>query len=71
MSNNDNTPDCVFSIVVPMYNEAENIDKFYERIINVMENIGESFEIVCINDGSKDDTFARLIQLHEKTAGLK
>ena len=43
-----------FSIVVPFYNEEENIDLFFEEIIKVISRINKKykFEIICINDGS-------------------
>jgi glycosyltransferase involved in cell wall biosynthesis len=48
------------SIVVPMYNESEVIGLFFERILAVLEPLDLSFEIVCVNDGSKDDTLEQL-----------
>jgi hypothetical protein len=37
----------VLSIVVPMYNESENVGPFYERLKKVLDQIGESYEIKC------------------------
>ena len=50
----------VLSIVAPAYNEARNIAPFVAAIIPVMENIGETFEIIFVNDGSRDDTLGLL-----------
>jgi dolichol-phosphate mannosyltransferase len=53
------TPDSagpVISLVVPFYNEELVIDAFRSRIIPVMEKTGETFEIICVNDGSRDRT---------------
>ncbi|MFZ5631249.1 MAG: glycosyltransferase family 2 protein [Bacillota bacterium] len=61
----------VLSVVVPMYNEAENIDVFYSRAVKVLEDMGEPFEIVCINDGSKDNTLDLLLALREKDKRIK
>ncbi len=61
----------LISIVVPMYNESENINVFYNRIINVLNKTGDSFEIVCINDGSKDDTLERLERLNNNDHRVK
>lgn len=44
----------VFSIVAPVYNEEGNITLFYERIAKVMTNLGEPWELILINDGSRD-----------------
>ena len=46
----------MISILCPCYNEEETIPIFFRKIIPVMENIGEPFEIICVNDGSKDLT---------------
>jgi glycosyltransferase involved in cell wall biosynthesis len=53
----------VLSVVVPMYNEEANVGVFYQRTRQVLDTLGESWEIVCVNDGSKDQTLARLLEL--------
>ncbi|WP_312283887.1 glycosyltransferase family 2 protein [Candidatus Igneacidithiobacillus taiwanensis] len=53
------------SLIVPCHNEAENLSALYERVRNVMESTGKTWEMVCINDGSKDDTLDRLLALHD------
>ncbi|WP_203413391.1 glycosyltransferase family 2 protein [Entomobacter blattae] len=45
-----------YSVVVPCYNEEENILEFHKRISDVMNKTGESWEVVYVNDGSKDKT---------------
>ncbi|MBV9259455.1 MAG: glycosyltransferase family 2 protein [Ktedonobacteraceae bacterium] len=60
-----------YSIVAPAFNEAETLPHFYERVIQVMENVGESFEIVLVNDGSRDRTYSILKELHEKDARVR
>lgn len=44
------------SIVVAAYNEEEVLDLFFARLEEVLGGIGESYEIVCVNDGSRDRT---------------
>lgn len=44
----------VISIITPVYNEEESLPAFYERVIPVMEKIGLPFEIIAVDDGSKD-----------------
>jgi glycosyltransferase involved in cell wall biosynthesis len=46
-----------YSIVVPLHNEQENVTDLYDRLKVVMEAHGESFEMVLVDDGSKDRTF--------------
>ncbi len=48
------------SVVVPLYDEGANVVRFYDRLKPVLDKIGRSHEILMIDDGSKDDTFARL-----------
>ena len=60
-----------YSIVVPVYNEEQAIPLFYERIIPVMEQTKETYEIIFINDGSKDNTYNILIDLAKKDKKIK
>jgi len=48
----------VYSIVAPVFNEEETLPHFYTRMIQVMDAVGEPFELILINDGSSDGTFA-------------
>jgi len=52
-----------YSIVVPLHNEEENVTDLYDRLKAVMEANGESFEIVLVDDGSRDRTFDLLRQI--------
>lgn len=52
-----------YSIIVPVFNEEETIPLFYNRIIPVMDKTNESYEIIFVNDGSKDNTYNELIKL--------
>ena len=53
----------LISIVVPCYNEEDSIFPFYNEIIRVLENIEEDYEIIFINDGSKDNSLNKIKQL--------
>ncbi len=46
----------MISVVIPAYNEEENIPILYEKLKNVLDNIGESYEILFVDDGSQDKT---------------
>jgi glycosyltransferase involved in cell wall biosynthesis len=48
------------SIIIPVYNEEENIPLLHERIQQVMEEQPYSYEIIYVDDGSKDATFVQL-----------
>lgn len=60
------------SLIVSMYNEEESLKVFFEEIEKVMKKIPEySYEIVCIDDGSKDDTYAMLCQYAKKNKRIR
>ena len=52
------------SLVVPCYNEAENVAPFQEAVLSAFAGCGYDYEIVFIDDGSKDATFHNLKKLH-------
>jgi polyisoprenyl-phosphate glycosyltransferase len=56
----------VYSIVAPVFNEEETVPHFYQRIMEVMEQVGEPFELVLVNDGSRDGSFAAMQNLHQQ-----
>ena len=52
-----------YSIVVPFHNEEENVTVLYARLKQVMEQVGENFEMVLVDDGSKDRTYKLLEEI--------
>lgn len=52
------TPD--ISIVIPVYNEVENVPLLYRKLREDLSSLGRTYEIIFIDDGSTDDTFAKL-----------
>jgi dolichol-phosphate mannosyltransferase len=44
----------VYSVVAPVYNEAETLPHFYRRVVEVLQGMGEPFELVLVDDGSTD-----------------
>ena len=58
----------VFSIVAPVFNEAETLPHFYEEVVKVMEPLGEPFELVLVNDGSSDNSYRIMHELHQRDA---
>ncbi|PSN15106.1 glycosyltransferase [filamentous cyanobacterium CCT1] len=54
------------SIVVPLYNEAPNVDYLIGRLQSVCEKLNLSYEIICVNDGSLDETLSYLISYHHQ-----
>ena len=67
----DNSNPVEISLVVPLYNEADNINYFFERTISILENLQITYEIVCVNDGSKDNTWTKLLDFHQQNHQIK
>ena len=59
----------LLSIVVPCYNEEETVELFYDASTSVLKNMDIDYEIIFVNDGSKDSTLQKLTALHEKAEG--
>jgi glycosyltransferase involved in cell wall biosynthesis len=55
-----------FSIVVPLYNEEENIEELYARLTQVLRELRKAYELVFVDDGSRDGTFKLLAQMQAK-----
>ncbi|MDA8390663.1 MAG: glycosyltransferase [Gammaproteobacteria bacterium] len=53
------------SVVIPVYNEEDNLRPLFARLTAVLDDIGKSYEIVFTNDGSTDRSGAILRELHE------
>ena len=64
LSRDSNHPE--LSIVVPAYNEEPNIDELCSRLVAVLENTHRTFEIVIVNDGSKDNSLQKLLEWYNK-----
>ncbi|MDE3104156.1 MAG: glycosyltransferase family 2 protein [Acidobacteriota bacterium] len=52
-----------YSIVVPFHNEEENVTTLYDRLKAVMEHVGQTFELVFVDDGSRDRTYRLLEEI--------
>ena len=61
----------VYSVVIPAYNEQEVIDEAYKRITNVMTGMGEPYELLFVNDGSKDKTAEKIAGFCEKDSSVR
>lgn len=63
--------DIKFSIVVPLYNEAANVTQLYVRLTQVMTGLDEPYEIVFVDDGSKDHTLKTLHEICESDSRIR
>ncbi len=56
------------SLIVPCFNEAENVELFQKETIKAFQGCGYSFEIIYVDDGSTDATLHQLRKLHKEQA---
>jgi glycosyltransferase involved in cell wall biosynthesis len=59
-----------FSVVIPVFNEEENILELYRRLTAQMEKLG-AYEIIMVDDGSSDRSWELIKELHKKGPRMK
>lgn len=59
------------SVVIPMRNEAPNVDDLYRELTSALQRCGRPYEIIVVDDGSDDETFAALARLQANDSRLK
>ncbi|MHA7898888.1 MAG: glycosyltransferase family 2 protein [Henriciella sp.] len=59
------------SVVIPFFNEAENIAALFDRLVPVLETVAENWAVLCVDDGSVDETLARLQALRRQHPGIR
>ena len=59
------------SVIIPIYNEEDNIEPLFQRLMAVLRRIGRPFEVIAVNDGSKDGSRAVLNAVAATTPELK
>ncbi len=61
----------LLTIICPMKNEADNLHAFFARLVPILESVSDSYEILCINDGSDDETLPCLLQARETNPHIR
>ncbi len=61
----------LYSIVIPVYNEAEVLPTLYQRLTQVMDSLGERYEVIFVNDGSRDVSPILIRELQAKDERVK
>jgi|TARA_Y100000389_G_scaffold204369_1_gene256527 polyisoprenyl-phosphate glycosyltransferase len=59
------------SVVIPCFNESENINKTFSRIFECVSKFSNNFELIFVDDGSSDDSFSKLYLLSKQNKNLK
>jgi glycosyltransferase involved in cell wall biosynthesis len=59
------------SIVIPVYNEEGNLESLYEELTKACRTVGRSYEIIFVDDGSRDGSFRILASLQKKDRRVK
>jgi glycosyltransferase involved in cell wall biosynthesis len=61
----------MLSVVIPVYNEEDNVNLLYERLIKSLEALTRTFEIILVNDGSQDATESRIAAIAQRDDRIK
>ncbi|MFM7561182.1 glycosyltransferase family 2 protein, partial [Cylindrospermopsis raciborskii] len=61
----------IYSLVVPIYNEEENIEEMYRRLSNVMAQLQGEVELILIDDGSRDQSLTMIRKLHHHDSRVR
>jgi len=69
--NNLSSSKIEISIVIPVYNEEDNVWLLYDNLEPVLSKLGINYEVILVDDGSSDGTYNKLRQLHEKNNHFK
>ncbi len=59
------------SVVIPVYNEGENLNSLYSQLKSVLESLGKAYEIILVDDGSTDSSFLIMEKLHSQDHNVK
>lgn len=64
-------PGIELSVLIPMYNEADNLSALFAALLPVLDRLGLRYEVVCVDDGSRDGTFEVLRARHAANPVIK
>lgn len=61
----------MISVIVPFYNEEDNIEPFYEQLSNTLKDLKREYKIIFVDDGSTDNTFKNMLKAKEKDENVR
>jgi len=59
------------SVVIPLFNEQENVGALLDELFGELRKLGRTYEVICVDDGSRDGTFAELARIASEQAELR
>lgn len=71
IKNSKSSSSLELSVVIPVFNEKNNLVPLYERLKKVMQDSGKRYEIIFIDDGSTDGSFSILKDIHDKDKNVR
>ncbi len=71
MPNNSNSTKAAISVVIPLYNEEKSLAELHNRIILSLQSLSSSYELIFVDDGSTDNSFSVIRDLHKKDDRVK
>ena len=62
---------CELSLVIPAFNEADNLPALLARVVPLLDRLSKDWELIFVDDGSSDETFAHIAAAHLKDARIR
>ncbi|HEX9508313.1 MAG TPA: glycosyltransferase, partial [Myxococcales bacterium] len=59
------------SVVIPLFNEEASVEPLLSELFDALRRIGQSFEVIAVDDGSRDGTFSALVRISRQQAALR
>lgn len=59
------------SVIIPIYNEEKNLNELYKRLIDSVSKVSQEYEIVFVNDGSKDKSYNKIVEFANNNQKVK
>ena len=59
------------SLVIPVYNEEESLPELFTRTVKVLKGLGKPYELILVDDGSRDRSLALCLELREREASIR
>ena len=61
----------MYSIIIPIYNEQQTLTELHDRLLAVLASLDSPFEVILVDDGSKDNSFAMMKDIHARDVRFK